>query len=1141
MKNLYISLTLFLSLLLASCVQDSDLVVMPDSELPINISAVYPVADTRVDANGFVRGDEVGVFIVDYDSNGNPGNLAMSGVRAANTLFELIGTKWVAGYQLYWANGTTPADFYGYYPYDMNMDNPTQYLFSVQSKQLSKTENSTAGSGYEMSDFLWAKTEKVYPTTNSVKLTYKHLMAGVNISLERGDGFSANEWSTLEKTVVVGKTHLMGMIDISRGSVDVVEEEKSYITPLLYEGSWRAVVIPQTVYAGDCLVHISVDGQSYEFVKDEDMTFRGGKMHNFTIKVNRRADSGDYEFVPMPDSIVAWVDDPDFHDGIVREYIVVDTGAGGKLQQSLDMLGYEYSQISALKVTGYLNHDDFTFIGDNLISLKALNIRDVYIPGNVYSRNILSGIGGRNVKTLDYIVLPAGLKKIDNNALEGVGLVGGVDIPEGVEEIGHCAFANNHLTGEIKLPSTLKVLQGGAFMGNKGIYGQLYLPEGLVTVGKDAFSNTRLSGPLILPSTLEEYENMGFTGTMGSIIVPPKITTISESAFANSGCSKVVFHDAIEEIGRGAFYKAAISGELVLPPNLKVIRGNAFNSTRITRIVFPESLKILDDGHIFANCEFLMGVIELPNTVHRIPIGLFENCRNISGIVIPENIDVIDKMAFRGCSAIQSIVCHATTPPALGEDVFVGVDRGSVIVEVPIGCLNDYKLAPGWSEFKRITEHSNFVCRPAQVNALNNPHNEVIVLNASGPWEVIECPEWIELNKRSGSGKSEINLIFRELPHGAGDRIGVVKFLMPNEGYETSIDVIQYDYEYEEDSCRTVQEHTLGNGGMHLVFMGDGYDGEAISNGSYLNLVEQQIEYFFDIEPYKSLRDYFDVHILFPLSQEKGINTMHTYVNNRFGTFYGKYDGDKCAADMLLAASDEIIDYAMTYVEELNNYESLIVLVPNDDSYDGNTILGYPTISICPPSNRPYPQDTRGVVQHEACGHGFGKLADENVVEFEWPKNTVKDKIMVYQSIGWYQNISLDSKYNSVPWADFIFDPNYSDRVDIFEGACGYMRGVFRSEQNSCMNYGIPYFNTISRKDICKRILTYGGKNFTMDYFYANDTFEWGSTGNATRALEVDCNAYASSNTHVSPIMVDPKRLGDMVRSIRANLKNNKN
>ena len=414
------------------------------------------------------------------------------------------------------------------------------------------------------------------------------------------------------------------------------------------------------------------------------------------------------------------------------------------------------------------------------------------------------------------------------------------------------------------------------------------------------------------------------------------------------------------------------------------------------------------------------------------------------------------------------------------------------------------------------------------------------MLNASGPWEVAECPEWIELNKRSGNGKSEINLIFRELPHGAGNRTGVVKFLMPNEGYETSINVIQYDYEYEEDSCRTVQEHTLGNGGMHLVFMGDGYDGEAISDGSYLNLVEQQIEYFFDVEPYKSLRGYFDVHILFPLSQEKGINTMHTYVNNRFGTLYGRYDGDQYAADMLLTASDEIIDYAMTYVEGFNNYESLIVLVPNDDSYDGNTILGYPTISICPPSNRPYPQDTRGVVQHEACGHGFGKLADENIVVFGWPKNNVTSGIKRYQAIGWYQNISVDSKYNSVPWADFIFDSRYSDVVDIFEGAYGYMRGIFRSEQNSCMNYGIPYFNTISRKDICKRILTYGGNNFTMDYFYANDTFEWGSTGNATRALAVDCNAYTSSNTHVSPIMVDPKRLGDMVRSIRANLKNNK-
>ena len=454
-----------------------------------------------------------------------------------------------------------------------------------------------------------------------------------------------------------------------------------------------------------------------------------------------------------------------------------------------------------------------------------------------------------------------------------------------------------------------------------------------------------------------------------------------------------------------------------------------------------------------------------------------------------------------------------------------------------------YRQAQGWSEFKRIAEYSNFVCRPAQANALNTAHTETLVLNADGAWEVEHCPDWVTLSKASGTGKTELRLTFNPMEHGAGNRRDSILFRMPEEEYTTYCVVSQYDCEHEEDSYLTLQEHTKGNG-IDIVFIGDGFDGENISDGSYLEQIKQQTEYFFGIEPYKSHRDYFNVYVTFPLSQETGVNTMHTYVNNRFGTLYG-YDGNAMSTmDRLLTETDEIMDYVVekSPLTNENLWRSLVILVPNSDAYNAVTdFWNNVPFCICPPSNRPYPQDTRGVIQHEACGHGFGRLADEEIVLSQWPGSRVLKDIEEKQSWGWYQNIATTSNMKQVPWADFIFDTRYSDYVDVYEGAYGYMRGIFRSEANSCMNYGIPYYNTISRLSIMRRIFDYAREPFSMDYFYEHDTNKWGDRDGTTREGTVhahfDGSSYAGSNQHVAPQMVDAKKRGDRVREIRARLK----
>lgn len=1152
MKRLYRYVIVCVAAFLTSCVEERFEFQPQDVDLPVSISSVYPVSGvaTRADANGFVTDDEVGIFIVDYNKDGTSGELNMNGVRAANALFTYNGNTWDAPYQIYWANGKTPADFYGYYPYDSEMDAPTAYPFSINTLQDSDGSTTTGGAGYESSDLLWAKAEKVSPTTQAINLLYRHLMAGITVSLEMGTGFTVEEWANLSKTVIIGDTELSGTVNLQNGSVSVGEGNRKKITPLFYNDTWRAVVMPQTVAAGKELIIIDVAGQTYTFVKDVDMTYYSSKMHNFTISVNKRSASGDFDFKVLSDDIVAWIEDPDFHDGIVREYIAVHIDEPGTLASELAEQGYDHDEIGALKITGVLNHADLNFIGEKLTVMTALNIRDITITGNENEKDCLAGIGGRlhsgNKGVLAHIILPTSIKKISDQALKNVGLVGAIDIPDGVEYIGYAAFFENNITGEIKLPSSLKFLGADAFSFNNGISGQLHLPDGLEIIEyephRGVFGDTQLTGPLVLPSSLIRYGKLGFAGTTGTIVLPPKVDHVPEYAFSGSGCTRVQFHEGIKEIHRQAFDVSALSGELVLPPNLKYIGGSAFWGAKISKIIFPESLRVMGESHVFADCVYLTGTLELPN-IARIPRNCFENCKNITGLMIPENVELIDERAFYGCASISSIVCKGEVPPVVCENAFYGVNKDNFTVEVPAGCVEAYRQAPGWSEFKRFAEYSDFVCRPAQANALNAVHSETLILNADGDWEVESCPSWVTLSQTSGKGKTELRLTFSQMEHGAGSREGVISFVMPAEGHKTSCMVSQYDYQYEEDESLTLQSHTKGNG-IDIVFVGDGFDGKAISEGSYLDLVKEQVEYFFAVEPYRSHREYFDVHVTFPLSQECGVNTMNTYVNNRFGTLYG-YDGTICTTDQLITAVDEVFDYAVEYspLESNKLSESLVILVPNDDAYDGNTIYnGYAALSICPPSSRPYPQDTRGVVQHEAGGHGFGKLADESIVYSKWISPTLKNTIQQFHSKGWYQNIALSSKFNEVPWADFIFDPNYSDQVDIYEGGFEYMRGVFRPESNSCMNYGIPYYNVISRLEIMKRIFRSAGENFSMDYFYENDSFEWGDTDGMTRSGTANAyftgTAYGASNTHVAPVIIDAEKMGDAVRAVRNRLKN---
>ena len=56
--------------------------------------------------------------------------------------------------------------------------------------------------------------------------------------------------------------------------------------------------------------------------------------------------------------------------------------------------------------------------------------------------------------------------------------------------------------------------------------------------------------------------------------------------------------------------------------------------------------------------------------------------------------------------------------------------------------------------------------------------------------------------------------------------------------------------------------------------------------------------------------------------------------------------------------------------------------------------------------------------------------------------------------------------------------------MGVYEGGYEYQYGVWRSEENSCMNNNVPYFNVQSRWAIVNRIMKFSRKGVYCSGFH---------------------------------------------------------
>ena len=289
------------------------------------------------------------------------------------------------------------------------------------------------------------------------------------------------------------------------------------------------------------------------------------------------------------------------------------------------------------------------------------------------------------------------------------------------------------------------------------------------------------------------------------------------------------------------------------------------------------------------------------------------------------------------------------------------------------------------------------------------------------------------------------------------------------EGTSTSTST---DYSADK-TVRILQRATQGSG-LPIVLMGDGFLDTDIVNGTYDEVMNKAMENLFTEEPLKSLQSYFNVYSVTAVSRSNRFDGYNT-------AFQCQMEG---GMSTLITGNDEnVIDYIQC-VEGIDVSETLAVVVLNSPSYAGTTYFGYYSenqvtelaIAYCPIIYNLENDSFRQVLVHEAVGHGFAKLEDEYSYEEngKMPSDEIND-VKVLQSYGWAQNVDFTQDENTILWSSFLKDSRYSlEGIDIYEGACTYMSGVYRPTEDSMMNTNTCGFNAPSRKAIYDMVMRRG-------------------------------------------------------------------
>ena len=267
------------ALLLASCDKAEEIAVDDGS---IRFVMQYPSA-TRATETSFEQGDKIGLFLTEYTGE-TPAPLQISGNWANNVAATLEGTEWETAKRILWSD--SHMDDYGYYPYTSVTSADGQPFSSALDQSTERTGDQLGG--YEASDFLWAKTEGVDQSTETVTLQFSHRCSKLVIQLVKGPSYEGELPDSA--TVYIHNVVPTATIDLATGAVtkDIFGEVATVKARKVNNATYEAIMIPQRIESRRPFIEIVVNNISY--LLEDTFQFKAGMQHTLSLVINSNPD-----------------------------------------------------------------------------------------------------------------------------------------------------------------------------------------------------------------------------------------------------------------------------------------------------------------------------------------------------------------------------------------------------------------------------------------------------------------------------------------------------------------------------------------------------------------------------------------------------------------------------------------------------------------------------------------------------------------------------------------------------------------------------------------------------------------------------------------------------------------------------------
>ncbi len=210
----------------------------------------------------------------------------------------------------------------------------------------------------------------------------------------------------------------------------------------------------------------------------------------------------------------------------------------------------------------------------------------------------------------------------------------------------------------------------------------VYIEDGITEISGTAFGVSGLQS-ISFSDSVTSIEKGAFHGCkqLQSIVIPDSVKSIGESAFA--GCldlQSITIGSGVTSIAFEAFCTCPNLRSIVIADGNPIYHSQnncLIETAKKTLVLGCQNSVIPNDGSVtaiyskaFENCSNLTDIV-IPDTIRSIGENAFTSCTGLSHITIPESIIAIAPETFSGCTNLQSI----TLPKGLrsiGNRAFLG-------------------------------------------------------------------------------------------------------------------------------------------------------------------------------------------------------------------------------------------------------------------------------------------------------------------------------------------------------------------------------------------------------------------------------------------------------------------------------------